>query len=392
MAQPSATPLDRLAPDQRAAVELVLRQDRSYGELAELLGIPEASVRARAHSGVEALAPDLAPPASAGDVADWLLGQQREADAARTRALLATDEAIRRWAETVAAPLRDLAPGRVPAVPAPALEDAELPPPRRNGKSRRARPLRDERAEDRAEVAARSGEGRADGTPARATGRAAAPSGASDGADAAAAGAAAAIGGPAEVAHEERGEPAAPHARSSRLGGAILIGAVVLVVAGILAFAFLRGGDDANNERAAAALPTASATPASPQPTGNDIVLRGPAGSQTVGLMRLLRDSDGKVNFAIVGGKVPANKRGEVYSIWFTKRDGAARRIGVLRDQVGKDGVLATGGPQPKDIDRFPTWFATYDTVLITRDGRALHPRKHGQVILSGDLPHATTR
>ena len=32
-----ATAFDRLAPDQRAAVELVLRQGRSYGELSELL-------------------------------------------------------------------------------------------------------------------------------------------------------------------------------------------------------------------------------------------------------------------------------------------------------------------------------------------------------------------
>ena len=31
------TPLDTLAPDQRAVLELVLRQGRSYGELAELL-------------------------------------------------------------------------------------------------------------------------------------------------------------------------------------------------------------------------------------------------------------------------------------------------------------------------------------------------------------------
>ena len=50
------TPLDTLAPDQRAVLELVLRQGRSYGELSELLAIPERDVRARADAGVRALA------------------------------------------------------------------------------------------------------------------------------------------------------------------------------------------------------------------------------------------------------------------------------------------------------------------------------------------------
>src|SRR4051812_40629759 len=63
----SATAFDRLAPDQRAAVELVLRQGRSYGELADLLGMPEETIRARARNGLCALAPDLLPPTRAGE-------------------------------------------------------------------------------------------------------------------------------------------------------------------------------------------------------------------------------------------------------------------------------------------------------------------------------------
>ena len=41
------TPLDTLAPDQRAVLELVLRQGRSYGELSELLAADDEEVRAR---------------------------------------------------------------------------------------------------------------------------------------------------------------------------------------------------------------------------------------------------------------------------------------------------------------------------------------------------------
>ena len=40
-----------------------------------------------------------------------------------------------------------------------------------------------------------------------------------------------------------------------------------------------------------------------------------------------------------------------------------------------KDGVLTTGGPQKGDEDEFPRWFATYDTVVITRETSAMNSR-----------------
>src|SRR4051795_13582382 len=113
----SASAFDRLAPDQRAAVELVLRQGRSYGELADLVGMPEETIRARARNGVAALAPDRLPPARAGEIADWLLGQQPPAHAELTRALLSSDPFAQQWAVTVAEPLRGVPGGEsVPAL------------------------------------------------------------------------------------------------------------------------------------------------------------------------------------------------------------------------------------------------------------------------------------
>ena len=78
------TVLDRLAPDQRAVVGLVLQQGRSYQEIADLLGISRSAVRARAHAGLAALAPAGAevPADEAAQLADFLLGQQ---DAERAR-------------------------------------------------------------------------------------------------------------------------------------------------------------------------------------------------------------------------------------------------------------------------------------------------------------------
>jgi Sigma-70, region 4 len=346
---PSSAPLQSLAPDQRAAVELVLRRGLSYGELANLLGLPEETVRARARAGLEALAPDLPPPARAGEVADWLLGQQAPAHAARTQALVSADAAIRGWAEQVAPPLRELSDD-VPDL------DAELPPPRERGAGRR-RPLRD------AGVREAGADDAAQDTARR---REAAPP-------------------PPPVAAP--GEAAAAPGRSSRLGGAVLIALAVVVVGGVIAFVLTRhNGND--NAPSAATSPTATAT-ATPTVTGNDIVLRGPAGSQAVGVMQLFKAKDNTVRFLLVAQGLPANKQGQRYSIWFRKSSGATQLLGDVKDPVGKDGKLTAAGPGNADVNQFPSWFATYDNVLVTLDGKGA--RKPGTVLLSGQLPHGAS-
>lgn len=49
------TDLDSLPPDRRAVLSLVLDRGKSYGEVAQMLGIPESAVRDRAHSALDAL-------------------------------------------------------------------------------------------------------------------------------------------------------------------------------------------------------------------------------------------------------------------------------------------------------------------------------------------------
>ena len=49
--------LDELPPDQRAALSLLLRQRKSYAEVATLLGISERAVHDRAHAALAVLAP-----------------------------------------------------------------------------------------------------------------------------------------------------------------------------------------------------------------------------------------------------------------------------------------------------------------------------------------------
>jgi Sigma-70, region 4 len=322
-----------MAPDQRAALELVLRQGRSYGELADLLGMPEETIRVRARGGASALAPDLATPSRAGEIVDWLLGQQSEAHGTRTRALLLNDPEALYWAGMVASALRMFPGGeRVPELPTGPDEPAR----RVNGTSR--------------EAAGGAGDGGGDAPPIDATGE--------------------------------------PGGRSSRLRGAILIGAAVVLVVGVLAFVLLRdhgGNDDPVASSGATATATATATP---QSLGY-VELKGPAGSTSLGAMQLLRFTDNTVRFALAAQGVAPNKSGETYSLWFSKKDGTSQLLGDVKDPVGEKGELTSAGPGNDDVDKFPQWFATYDTILVTLDGK--NAKAPGKVILSGDLPHSQT-
>jgi hypothetical protein len=60
------TELDRLPPDQRAVLSLVLDRGKSYGEVADMLGIPEQTVRDRAHAALDAMASGPPGPAEGG--------------------------------------------------------------------------------------------------------------------------------------------------------------------------------------------------------------------------------------------------------------------------------------------------------------------------------------
>jgi Sigma-70, region 4 len=51
-----APELDRLPPDQRAVLSLLLERGRTYSEVADMLAIPESAVRERAHAALDALA------------------------------------------------------------------------------------------------------------------------------------------------------------------------------------------------------------------------------------------------------------------------------------------------------------------------------------------------
>jgi len=121
------SPLDSLPADQRAVLQLVLQQGRSYEDLAKLLGIPADAVRTRAHAGLETLGPDTSErldPESRGRISDYLLGQLALSDRESVRHDLAGSAAGRAWARVLSDQLSPLARDGMPEVPdaAPILE------------------------------------------------------------------------------------------------------------------------------------------------------------------------------------------------------------------------------------------------------------------------------
>ena len=320
-------PLDALAPDQRAVVQLVLQRGRSYAQIAELLKISEDAVRARAHAGLGALAPEVElPDDEVAGIADFLLGQQNGKPRQATRRLLRDSDAAFLWAATVRASLEGLGP-----VP-------ELPEAGRAG---------------------RDAQPRAPSLP-LAHGPAPRPVGVT----------------------EPEGAVAAS---SSRLGGALLIGGGVLVAVVVVLFLFVFGGDDdkkGSGSESAAATATATAS-ATPQAIGQ-VALKGTgAASKADGVFALFLQGQQQLLFAVQMQKMPATPKGAKYALWLSGPGNKAKWIGDTPD-VAKDGVLQVQGPRQQDTS-FSKDVGKYRRVLLTQeqgDSRA----KPGTTLARGTL------
>ena len=404
------SPLQALAPDQRAILELLLRQGRSYAELAELLGLPEAGVRSRAHAALAALVADRpAPIGEDGAVADWILGQQDGEEADRTGDAIARMPAWHAWATDVTDRLGEVDGAEVPDVPDP--EDDTVADPRNGaepaarprgakpnagggrsraakpnageaagGHSRGAKPVAGDAAGGRARARGETGSRRPRPVRAAAGVAAGAESGAGprDRDAEPAAKAATATGSP------PGGSSALRRLPSSRVGGALLIGLLALLVAGGLYLIF-SGGDEAEQPAADA---NATATPAATPEVVNEVALQG-VGNKSQGLMRVFRRTeDGRLVFALAADKMPANKAQEVYAVWFTRPGSAPRILGFSQSQVGKEGVFTTGGPQQGQEIEFAKWLVDYEKVVVARAGaQTANAKKPGEVVLQGTLP-----
>jgi anti-sigma-K factor RskA/sigma-70-like protein len=111
---------DQLSAEQRAIIELVLRQGKTYAELAEMLGMPEDRVRTLARDSLAELAPVTARDVDAdwrAQLADYVLGQQAGPEVTATRGHLRRSEPARAWTRSLLDSLDNLYPNGLPEIP-----------------------------------------------------------------------------------------------------------------------------------------------------------------------------------------------------------------------------------------------------------------------------------
>jgi hypothetical protein len=326
--------LDELPPDQRAALSLLLRQRKSYGEVAALLGIAEQAVHDRAHAALAVLAPGRAralTPEQRREIGDYLLGQQPGvAERLRTRTLLAADEPARSWAEAIAGELAPLADGHMAEIPAPVASaaGAGAPPP----------PAKPSAAPSRA--------------PAPAPGPLAAspaPTGSSS-------------------------SPATSGAPSSRLGGALILGALAVAVAVAVILIVSSGGGGSKKSSTNTAKGSTTAASKKGPTKGPPLALRSPdPTSKSVGVVEVLSEGS-KRAFYIDAEHLPATN-GFFYAIWLYNSPSSAEALSKA-PTVGSNHKLAGGA-------LLPTNAASFHEMLLTRETQA-HPSTPGTVVLRG--------
>lgn len=319
--------VDDLPPDQRAALSVLLRQRKTYAQVAEMLGIPEHAVHDRAHSALAVLAPREAralDQAARAEIGDYLLGQQHSVgERLRTRTLLANSGAAAGWAHALSAKLDPLAPGSLPEIPAP----GQGPP------------------------------APGQGPPAPAPTPAPAPAQA-----------------PYPLSQAAQAPPGPPpeRAASSRRGGAILLALIVIAAVVAIVIVNTKGSSSGNGKS------TSSSTKSSTTTTGPKTEARFPLHSpdprsRSTGSVEILSEG-GKRAFYIQAEHIPASK-GFFYAVWLYNSHTSALPLSKA-PPVGSTHKLAGAALLPEDA-------GDYKEILLTRE-TSTRPTHPGHVVLRG--------
>jgi hypothetical protein len=344
--------LDKLPPDQRAVLQMVLQRGRTYDEIASLLSIERAAVRQRALDAFDALAPaTVLPGPESALITDYLLGQLPAKVAEQVYSYLQASDADRAWAQAVAATIAPLAPGSLPEIPVGAPLGADDQP---------------------------AGGPEAVSDPPAAV--AVAPYETS-----------------AAPAYEP---PSAPRERppSSRRGGAILLGGIgAAIIAVVLAVVLSSGGGKphaggathtgtgSTGQNVGTTATTGTTTTATTGTTATttsttpqllvQLNMTSPTGAKsTLGIAQVIREA-GVTGVVVVAQGVPANGARNAYAVWLYNSPTSYKFVGFVRNLVGKSGKLAAEG-------ELPTGAAAYHRLLITLETQR-KPSAPGEVVLS---------
>lgn len=327
---------DQLAADQRAIIELVLRRDRSYEQIGEMLDLPPTRVRELARDALGELAPFTAEFVDAqwrGQLADYVLGQQTGPESQATRGHLRRSEPARIWAYSLLDALDDF------------YEDGDRPEIPVGESGGRARP-RERGVEP-------NGEGPAAAvapTPRRA--RAAAAGGLS------------------------------PEARAAlmrrRIGGGLAAAVVLalLIFGGIKLF----GGSSHKKAPATAASTSTSPAGASNQSQQGQVVAQAvlsPIGKSFKGTGAALVYQSGNQAIAVVRAKMPPSSGNRKYVLWLYNSD--KQLAPLAADVTDKQGNFQGAAPLPAN-------WATYKFIDVTYQATSGKNIRHGASVMRGPL------
>ncbi len=322
------TRFEELPPDQRAVLSLLLRQRKRYDEVASVLGIEPGAVHDRAHAALAVLAPRqarLVDPADRERIGEYLLGQQTAAQAAATKAYLASSTPAREWARALAVELVKLATEALPEIPSGAPPAQPAPPP---------------------------------APPAKA----------------------------AAVDHD--GAAADPSAALpiSRRGGAILLAAIVVIAAVVIAILVSSGGGNNNGAGNQTASHSSTQSASQTKESGSskaklewEAALKPPQAGGTGEGAALIASEGSKRALYLAAKGLPATD-GFAYVVWLIPRHGQPFPFGRT-PSVGAKGTLQAA----EVLTSSPSSLAGIE---ITRE-TAAHPKVPGTVVLKGDFRSA---
>ena len=330
---------DKLDPEQRAIIELVLGRGRSYDALADMLDSTPSRVRELAREALSELSPATASrvdPEWRGQLADYVLGQQSGPESTATQSHLKRSEAARTWTYSLLDSLDDLyANGAQPVVPS-AGDGASAPPRRERERKRerdRVRPVREESAE-------RARERKPLRKPAAA---------------------------------EPISDEARTVVRRRRLiGGAIGLVVLAGVIVGIVALA--SGGGSDNKKKAS--------KPANPPvKVLGSVILNAQNGAKAKGVAVIAQRGGQKQ--LIVQAALPASAQGEAYVVWLFNSPQDAISVGA--QVADKQGRFQGAGPLPANYQR-------YKSINVTKQKISANATTYGgTLMLQGALASIVT-
>jgi hypothetical protein len=326
---------DQLAADQRAIIEIVLRQDKSYEQIGEMLDLPPARVRELAREALAELAPHTAEfvdPQWRGQLADYVLGQQTGPEAQATRGHLKRSEPARIWTYSLLDALDDFyGDGKRPEIP---VGEAGARPRSResavatNGDAAATSPLA--------------------GTPRRG-----------------------------------RSGPLSPEAQSALMRRRILGGLGAVVILALLIFGGIQifgGGDDNNNKSNNAAAGTGTSTSTNQSQQQGQVVAQAvltPIGKSFKGTGAALVYQSGNQALAVVRAKLPRSTGKNKYVLWLY--DGSKGYVGLAGDVTDKQGNFQGAAPLPSN-------WQNYRFIDLTYQPTPGRKPQHGRSVMRGPL------